>query len=90
MGAGVGTLVSVAEGRYVTRGCVEISTLGSDISIVDLGGSKRVARWISCLRVSVLMEGVNVEWDLERMAAVRSLAAAMMTSSRVADGILQW
>ena len=69
---------------------MEIGTLGCDVSIVAVGGLKRVARWISCLRVSVLMGGANVEWDLERMAAVRSLAAAMVTSSRVVDGILQW
>ena len=38
----------------------------------------------------MLIGGVNIEWDLERMAAVKSLAAAMMTSFRVAEGILQW
>ena len=50
----------------------------------------REARWRRCLRVSVLMGGSKVEWDLERRAAVRSWAAAVTTSVGEADGILQW
>ena len=42
------------------------------------------------MRVSVLMGGSKVEWDLERRAAVRSLAVAVTIAAGEADGILQW
>ena len=65
-------------------------TLSSNmVSEASDGGLKSEARWRSCFRVSVLTGGSNVEWDLERRAAVRSFTAAAMISSCVADGILQ-
>ena len=50
---------------------------------------KRRERWRSCFLVLVVVGGNSVEWPLERRAAVRSFAAAMMVSSGVADGILK-
>ena len=52
------------------------------------GGSKRDARCSSCCCVSVFMSESNVEWDLERMVAVKSFPAAVITSVAVVDGIL--
>ena len=58
--------------------------------VLTAGGLQRDVRCSSSFRVPVLMGGSNVEWDLERMEAVRSFAAAVTISAAVADGILQW
>ena len=57
--------------------------------VVGSAGVKRRERWRSCFLVLVVVGGNSVEWSLERRAAVRSFAAAMMVSSGVADGILK-
>ena len=80
---GEGTLGSMAG-----RSCGSVGgSVVVEVFVVEL---KRVARWSKCFLVSVSSGGRSVEWDLERRAAVRSLAAAAITSSGVADGILQW
>lgn len=78
-----GTLGSVP-GRFC-------GTLGTnDVVELFVVGLKREARWRRCFRVSVLAGGTRVEWDFERRAAVRSLAADVINSVGVTDGIRQW